>query len=155
MLHLSLGCVLLCVANARTAAAEDCQQKTLARILSPSASFVADIIEYYCDFLFAPSVSVNVTLSRADQSDAGEIVLSVDTGGNLSQRPSVEWTSQTDLEIKVKNNALIGIRKKESNSISIKLIFNPDDKIARARFLEQIGRATEWEKYDLDKPRDE
>jgi hypothetical protein len=84
--------------------------------------------EDFCgDGAFVTTVADVVLLVPAEAADPGtaanrdakNVVLSVDTGGRLENRPSVGWHSPTELDITVPHRSDVGLMKNEHRGVAI------------------------------------
>jgi hypothetical protein len=137
---LGLLIIMAGTVSAGTAVAA-CDADTISTLVSPDDDWVALVQEVVCsgEGFGTTSITDGVQIvRRGGQPEKGNDICVIDEGGHPENRPLIRWLSYRKLQITVPNKSLIGLQKNTYMDFEIVIKFEPDDPIARERWLRSL-----------------
>jgi hypothetical protein len=129
-----------------------CERETVSTSVSPGDAWVALVQEEICsDGHFVTTFIDKVQMVRRDLTDTIKLgprttdpvqendVLAVDVGPRPEDRPRLQWLSPEKLQITLPSFSVVGSKKVSYQGLDIIAKFEPDDPLARDRFLKDRG----------------
>jgi hypothetical protein len=126
------------------------QRETISAVVSPDNARVALVQEGVCSDGRLVTISTDtVQLARRDATDTIHLaprpdtpqhdndILVVDYYGHPENRPLVQWLSPQKLQITIPNFSGVGLQSSSYEGVNIIVKFEPDDPIARERWLRE------------------
>jgi hypothetical protein len=138
-LSLAIGPIVTLIDFTRQKAGCDSETKGMA--ISPDGFWVAFVQqEFRGDGAFVTTGDDYVQLvQRGIVPTHDNDVFAVDDHGTEENRPRLLWMSPQKLQITLPNTSLTGLPKSSYQGIEIQVRFQPDDPVARERFLQCFG----------------
>lgn len=137
-----LGCTLAVTLVGVTKTRAECQSELVSFLLSPDEAWAAIVQEELCTGDGPASTGVTDTVqivARGQEPTHLNDVFGIEEHGRPENRPLIHWLAARKLQITVPNLSLIGLQKSAYAGVEISIKFEPDDPVARDRWLTDLG----------------
>jgi hypothetical protein len=141
-LTVCLVCTLAVTLVGAAKARAECQSELVSFLLSPDNAWAALVQEELCTGDGPASAGVTDTVQiveRGQEPTHLNDVFGVEEHGRPENRPLIRWLAARKLQITVPNLSLIGLQKSRYAGVEISIKFEPDDPVARDRWLTDLG----------------
>jgi hypothetical protein len=119
--------LLVCICDMDRASANvTCSTQTFQTVKSPNNQWIATVGENKCigNYAFETAITSTVIITSVATPTKKSIVFSIDDAGDTLQRPTVSWSSSTNLMIATINSPFVGTKLSSVSGLTISYAYH-------------------------------